>query len=108
MLAPFNQAGLPRRCAAGGGAAPRITSPLRGVVYTQRLSRPEEHAIALQATVDAGVAQLYWFADEKFLGAAPRGRSLAWQAPGPGHYVLRAVDDAGRADTREVAVSVAQ
>ena len=121
MLALFNQAGLPRRTpparpahcpggddAAAAGAAPRITSPLRGVVYTQRLSHPEEQSIALQATVDAGVARLYWFADEKFLGAAPRGRSLAWHPPGPGHYVLRAVDDAGRADTREVAVSVAQ
>jgi len=121
MLALFDQAGLPRRtpppraanCAAGdeatsGGAAPRITSPLRGVVYTQRLSRPDEQAIALQATVDAGVARLYWFAGEKYLGTAARGRSLAWLPPGPGHYVLRAVDDAGRADTREVAVSVAQ
>ncbi|MDO8787919.1 MAG: penicillin-binding protein 1C [Sulfuritalea sp.] len=121
MLALFDQAGLPRRapppraanCTTGdeanaGGAAPRITSPLRGVVYTQRLSRPEEQAIALQATVDAGVARLYWFAGEKYLGTAPRGRSLAWLPPGPGHYVLRAVDDAGRADTREVAVSVAQ
>jgi penicillin-binding protein 1C len=121
MLALFDQAGLPRRapppraanCPAGdeataGAAAPRITSPLRGVVYTQRLSRPDEQAIALQATVDAGVARLYWFAGEKYLGTAARGRSLAWHPPGPGHYVLRAVDDAGRADTREVAVSVAQ
>lgn len=121
MLALFDQAGLPRRapppraanCTAGdeataAGAAPRITSPLRGVVYTQRLSQPEQQTIALQATVDAGVAKLYWFAGEKYLGTAARGRSLAWQPPGPGHYVLRAVDDAGRTDTREVAVSVAQ
>ncbi|MRR51789.1 MAG: penicillin-binding protein 1C, partial [Rhodocyclaceae bacterium] len=78
------------------------------VSYTLRLSRPEEQAISLQATVDAGTAQVYWFADEKYLGAAPRGRSLSWQPPGPGHFVLRAVDDNGRADSREVAVSVAQ
>jgi len=121
MLALFNQAGLPRRtpparspgCATQEGDAalgnpPRITSPLRGVSYTLRLSRPEEQAISLQATVDAGAAQVYWFADEKYLGAAPRGRSFSWQPPGPGHFVLRAVDDAGRADSREVAVSVAQ
>jgi penicillin-binding protein 1C len=120
MLSLFNQAGLPRRlpppgadcrdgaAAVDGGAAPRITSPLRGVTYTLRLSKPEQQTVPLQATVDGGVAELYWFVGEHYLGKAPRGRSLPWQPPGPGSFVLRAVDDAGRADSREVTISVAQ
>ncbi len=119
MLALFNQAGLPRRvppsrmphCAAATddtGTAPRITSPLRGVTYTLRVSQTTEQTVPLQATVDASASEVFWFAGEKYLGKAPRGRILAWLPPGPGHYVLRAVDDAGRSDSREVAISVAQ
>jgi penicillin-binding protein 1C len=119
MLDIFRQAGLPRRlppgrdprCSDGldaGGAPPQITSPLRAVSYTLRLSRADEQTIALQATVDASASEVYWFAGARYLGKAPRGKSLTWRPSGPGHYVLRAVDDAGRSDTREVTVSIAQ
>jgi penicillin-binding protein 1C len=121
MLALFNKAGLPRRlppehmarCAkvsddSSTGVAPQITSPLRGVTYTLRISNAEEQTVPLQATVDASATQVFWFAGEKYIGKASRGRILAWQPSGPGHYVLRAVDDAGRSDSREVSVSVAQ
>ena len=120
MLHLFQQAGIPRRtppppspqCAATNvgdvGALPRITSPLRGATYTLRLSKPEEQTIPLQATVDASVAEAFWFVNEKYAGKAARGMSLPWQPPGPGTYVLRVVDDAGRADSREVSVAVTQ
>lgn len=119
MLALFNQAGLPRRlpprqspgCALSAedsGVSPQITVPLRGVSYTMRLSKQDEQSIALQASVDAGVAQMYWFVGERYIGKTARGRSLAWRPPGPGNYTLRVVDDAGRADSRDLSVNVAQ
>jgi penicillin-binding protein 1C len=119
MLNIFQQAGLPRRvppahaprCADAadiGGTPPQITSPLRGVVYTLRLSKAEEQTISLQATVDASASEVYWFAGEQYIGKSPRGRALTWLPSGPGHYVLRAVDDAGRSDSRDVTVSIAQ
>jgi penicillin-binding protein 1C len=119
MLDIFRQAGLPRRLPPGhdprcrdvldaGGTPPQITSPLRAVSYTLRLSKADEQDISLQATVDASAGEIYWFAGEQYLGKAPRGKALAWHPSGPGHYVLRAVDDAGRSDTREVTVNIAQ
>jgi len=118
MLAIFRQAGLPRRAppahsprctnASDSGPPPQITSPLRGVTYTLRLSKADEQTLQLQATVDASAHEVYWFAGEQYLGKAPRGQALPWQPANPGHYELRAVDDAGRSDSRDVTVSVAQ
>ena len=119
MLAIFRQSGLPRRvppahsprCANASdnsGPPPQITSPLRGVTYTLRLSKADEQTLQLQATVDASASDVYWFAGEQYLGNAPRGHTLPWQPANPGHYVLRAVDDAGRSDSRDVTISIAQ
>ena len=119
MLAIFRQSGLPRRVppamsprcansADNSGPPPQITSPLRGVTYTLRLSRADEQTLQLQATVDASASVVYWFAGEQYLGNVPRGHTLPWQPANPGHYVLRAVDDAGRSDSRDVTISIAQ
>jgi len=118
MLAIFRQSGLPRRVppahsprcanASDSGPPPQITSPLRGVIYTLRLSKADEQTIQLQATVDASAGEVYWFAGEQYLGNAPRGHTLPWKPANPGHYVLRAVDDAGRSDSRDVTISIAQ
>ena len=119
MLAIFHQAGLPRRvppargprcanAADDSGTPPQITSPLRAVTYTLRLSKADEQTVPLQATVDASATEVYWFAGEQYLGKAPRGRPLPWHPANPGHYVLRAVDDAGRSDLRDVTISIAQ
>lgn len=119
MLAIFQQAGLPRRvpparsprCADAAddrGTPPEITSPLRGVTYTLRLSKTDEQTVPLQATVDASASEVFWFAGEQYLGKAQNGRPLPWQPANPGHYVLRAVDDAGRSDSRDVTISIAQ
>jgi penicillin-binding protein 1C len=89
----FREAGMPRRtppnlmphCAAtqDNGAAPRITQPLRGVTH-----------------------DVFWFADQTFIGRAKAGATLAWKPPGAGNYMLRAVDNQGRADVRELPVAV--
>ena len=114
----FSTAGLPRRplpSAAPGcdevesprGAAPRITSPLAGVTYTLRPSRGERAAgdtVALQAVTDGDASGVYWFADQAFLGRSARGSTLFWQPGHPGSFMVRAVDDLGRADARAVAI----
>lgn len=90
MLAIFRRSGLPRRVppaysprcanASDNGPPPQITSPLRGVTYTLRLSKANEQTIQLQATVDASASEVYWFAGEQYLGNAPRGHYAALAA----------------------------
>jgi penicillin-binding protein 1C len=110
----FREAGIPRRtppavpdCAQEGSArpaatdAPQIVSPLQGVTYTIRLSKPEP--IALRANRNGG-GTVYWFADQGYLGKAEDAGALAWNAPGAGRYVVRAVDANGASDSRAVTV----
>ena len=116
MLRLFQQAGLPRRtppklapgCDAGDlrvvGTAPQITSPLRGVAYTLRTHHTPGNHIPLQANLDADAAEVFWFVNDGFLGRARRGTELQWAPAHSGDYTLRAVDDRGRADVREIRV----
>ena len=112
----FAQAGMPRRkppppgdCAAGdnlGGLAPAITSPLSGASYELRSSRLGEEAVPLNANVDADVRALYWFVDDAFVGAGKPGVALGWVPVRTGSFIVRAVDDHGRTDSRELRVGV--
>ena len=112
MLKLFSEAGMPRRtppalpatCAQKSVDAPMITSPLRGVVYTIRLSNIEsQQTISLKA--NAGADQtLFWYANDVLIGKVQAGSGLAWQPERAGRYVLRAVAESGQADSREVLV----
>lgn len=121
LLRLFQQAGLPRRVPPSGadcdltaqstrGNPPRITSPLRGVTYSVRRSDgtsagnddPRDR-LSLQATTDADVRELFWFEGGTLIGKSHPHGTLEWR-PTPGRYLLRVVDDHGRADSREVAV----
>ncbi len=113
MLRLFREAGMPRRepprtpecersVTAADGDTPQITSPLRGTVYTMRISRPT--TIELRATCAGCGGGLYWFANRGFLGQANSGESLTWSPPQAGQFVVRVVDEAGRADAREISV----
>lgn len=104
----FEQAGLPRReppalpdCALEGGA-PHIASPLRSVRYLLRVSKPEP--VLLRAEADSGVRTLFWFVDDTMVGRSLPGESLSWLPPSPRAYRIRVVDDAGRSDSRDLAV----
>ena len=82
--------------------APLITAPLRGVSYLVRASKREP--IGLCADAAAGVRHIFWFADDALVGKAAPGESLLWLPASPRTYVLRAVDDQGRTESREVIV----
>lgn len=121
----FAQAGLPRRrpppgadCAGAAawlGSAPMITQPYRATRYRIRFGRDpragaadpsarEQPGIALAATTDADARSVFWFADGAFIGESASGRAIAWQPARAGRVVLRAVDEHGRGDEREVVV----
>lgn len=113
MLRLFREAGMPRRTPPKLATecnqnlnqnvtdTPQITSPLRGVSYTISISKPE--TIPLRAN-KGGLGTIYWFANNSFIGKSEAGAGVAWSPPYAGTYVLRAVDEHGRADSREVAV----
>ncbi len=122
MLEQFERAGLPRRrppaadpaCAAtalaaadrGAARAPEITSPLLGVSYLLHDAAPQvAQPLALRATSDAGVDELFWFVDGAFVGRGTRERPVEWLPRVPGRYQIRVVDDAGRAARRELVVA---
>ena len=87
--------------------APQISSPLRGVRHTIRASRPEP--LVLRAEAAAGVQAIYWFADDALVGRIAPGEALPWMPPlatSGQRHVLRAIDDQGRAESREVVIDV--
>jgi penicillin-binding protein 1C len=120
----FREAGMPRRLPPGlmpqcrdslaqtfaqsSGSVPKITSPIRGVTYTLRPAKADAESVNLQAVTDADAHEVFWFADQTFIGRAKPGGALAWKPPASGSYTLRAVDDHGRADSRELRVAVVQ
>lgn len=112
MLRLFREAGMPRRAAPklpaecnfsnlADADKPQITSPLRGVTYTISLSKPE--TIALKAN-RGGIGTIYWFADNSFIAKSEADAGIAWSPLHAGNYVLRAVDEYGQADARNVVV----
>ncbi len=113
LMRLFTQAGVPRRAppsgdcgnAAAGGTPPAISTPLRGSAYVMRAAQPERNAVPLAATAEGGVNTLYWFANDSFVTASRPGVALPWKPAQPGRYLLRVVDERGRADSREVVVT---
>jgi len=115
LMKLFSQAGMPRRtppageCAGSGaeGPAPAITAPVRGAAYVMRESQPERNVVPLAANADADVGTLYWFVNDSFVGTGKPGVAAAWHPAQPGRYLVRVVDEKGRADARELAVTAA-
>ena len=115
LMRLYAQAGVPRRAppagdcgnANTGGTPPAISAPLRGAAYVMRASQPERNVVPLAATAEGGVNTLYWFANDSFVTAGRPGTALPWKPSQPGRYLLRVVDEHGRADSREVVVTAA-
>jgi penicillin-binding protein 1C len=116
MLKLFREAGMPRRvppvmpdCAVEGtGEDPRIASPMRGVSYTLRRSRPDG-VIALEASVAADAESLFWFDGGALIGkTAAKAGSFGWRPGSDGVHLVRVIDDHGRSAERDVQVEFAQ
>jgi penicillin-binding protein 1C len=115
LLQLFAQAGMPRRrppppadCQRDvpSGTPPQITSPVIAVTYTVRSGRVGSEAIPLAANADSEVRRLHWFVDESYVGTGTPGIAIGWHPAHAGRYIVRTVDDRGRADSRELEVEL--
>ena len=89
------------------GMSPRITSPQEGLTYSLRAAAVGDDAIPLTAVTDADAREVFWFVDAELVGRTRRGEPLLWNAR-PGLFVVRAVDDQGRAGAVRARVAVVQ
>lgn len=111
LLKLFRSAGLPRRTpppmdpdckqVARGGLAPVISSPSRGVTYSPLGGGQTE--IPFAAVTEADSRTVYWFVDSDLVGTSRSGESFFWKAR-PGTFLVRAVDEQGRAVAAEITV----
>ncbi|MBN2575258.1 MAG: penicillin-binding protein 1C [Deltaproteobacteria bacterium] len=117
MLKLFAAAGLPRQAPPSAmpgcpaeqdvpGAPPRITSPLGGVAYTLRPGKSND-TLAFLAETDGDAHEVFWYVGRRFAGKTASGRPWLWKMR-PGTFVVRAVDDRGRADAQTLRVEVSQ
>jgi penicillin-binding protein 1C len=115
MVRLFAQAGMPRRqppqpseCERRtvGGHPPSINSPLRNATYALRAARIGSETIPLAATTDGEVRTLHWFVDDAYVGTTRPDTAVSWIPGRSGAFLVRAVDDQGRADSRELQVAV--
>jgi penicillin-binding protein 1C len=63
-------------------------------------------SIPLSANADSEVHRLHWFVDEDYIGTGVPGIAVPWNPQRSGKYIVRAVDDRGRADSRELNVAL--
>lgn len=97
------------RLVEGGleGNPPQITSPKAGISYKIGGVKNGRNEIPLQAILDSDVDRITWFVNNELVGVSEGRKSLLWQAR-PGKYTVRAVDDLGRSDSRELMVQIAR
>lgn len=77
------------------GLSPVINSPQQQLTYVMQTENPQSNQLPLSAVVDTGVKQLFWFADNRYIGQANSNKPLFWK-PESGRYTLKVVDDHGR------------
>lgn len=82
-----------------------ILSPREHVSYSQSYGKDDLY-IPLEAK-SAAAGDLYWFANNQYLGRAANNTPLFWQ-PRPGEHVLRVVDTAGHTDSRVIHVILSE
>jgi penicillin-binding protein 1C len=114
LLKLFRSAGLERKMPppldpacrkfAGAGVPPLISSPSRGITYSITADGGTE--IPFAAVTDADSRVVYWFVDDQLVGTSVSGESLMWKAR-PGSFLVRAIDQQGRAVAEEVHVLAA-
>jgi penicillin-binding protein 1C len=92
---------------SANGKGPCIVSPKRGLIYHVRVGVQSDEVLNLEATAETSREHLHWFVDAAYVGVSDPSSALLWK-PMPGKHVIRAVDDAGRADTRQIVVTAVE
>jgi penicillin-binding protein 1C len=87
---------------------PLITSPVAGATYQLRAAHGDTDLLQLNATADAGVQALYWFADGGYIGAGRPSVALPWRPSHAGEITVSVVDDQGNSASRAVRVAALQ
>jgi penicillin-binding protein 1C len=85
---------------------PRILSPQSDRTYQLRLA-DSAGTLGLNASTDGASDQVYWFIDSVYLGSSAASAPLPWKLQ-VGHHVIRAVDEAGRVDSRTITVTAVE
>jgi penicillin-binding protein 1C len=86
---------------------PCIVSPKKGLIYHVRVGAMADEVLNLEATAETSREHLRWFVDAAYLGITEPSVALLWK-PQPGRHVIRAVDDLGRADSRQITVTLVE
>ncbi|MEZ4600973.1 MAG: penicillin-binding protein 1C [Syntrophotaleaceae bacterium] len=87
------------------GAAPSIQSPVDNLEYRLRSEKLEKERIPFSAVADGDVRELFWFVDDRYVSSSKSDEPFFWP-PVAGDYVVRVVDDHGRADHRRLRVGM--
>lgn len=82
------------------GEGPDIVSPSDGMTYYVVAAKQK---ICLQATSAAGVHDLFWYVDQRFIGRRAAAEKLFVSLHGGGHTIT-CVDDAGRTTSVRVTI----
>ncbi len=119
LLAIFKQTGIPRRMPPAyepgcrieetsiKGTGPMITSPREGVIYNLRASSISNERLPLTAVTDGDTRILHWFVNEEYLGTSETAKPFFW-IPKPGKFMVRAVDEHGRAAVRQIETKIVE
>jgi penicillin-binding protein 1C len=65
-------------------------------------------SVPLLASTDADARGVYWFVNESFVATSRPGSTLLWKPSASGKFIVRAVDDGGRSDARDLSIQVVQ
>lgn len=91
----------------GKGSAPADYIPSRRRELQIRIGFKDKNEIPLLAILDGDANKVTWFINDELIGISESKKPILWEAR-PGIYKVRAVDNLGRTDSRELSVQVTQ
>ncbi|OCG33744.1 penicillin-binding protein 1C [Gilliamella sp. Fer2-1] len=116
LAAIFASAGIPKKtppstkhCRSSQnylGEPPKITSPLKNVVYQFRSTKQKNEQISFTATSDGNVKTLYWFVNNNFIGQTDPRNAINWIPTQSGTFKILVMDDLGRSNSRKIKIEL--
>lgn len=116
LAAIFAKAGIPKKvppttnhCLSTQsylGEPPKITSPLKNVIYQFSPSKQKNEQISFIANSDGDVKSLYWFVNDSFMGQTEPRKAIDWIPTESGTFKILVLDDKGRSDSRTIKVEL--